>query len=90
MVLLLLLFNYDSDDDNDDDNNDDSDDGGDFDPGCVSLLNSKIRSKIWIIKIFRWEKKRCIQKGNIFHSFPFRRYPGERITRLLTTWLLVC
>ena len=33
--------------------------------GCVSLLKSKIRSKIRIIRIFRWEKKRCIQKGII-------------------------
>ena len=28
--------------------------------GCVSLLKSKIRSKIRIIRIFRWEKKRLL------------------------------
>lgn len=42
-----------------------------------------------IIRIFRWEKKRCIQKGLFFihfrRSYPqYQRYPWERITRLLT------
>ena len=45
-------------------------------------------TKIQIIRIFRWEKKRCIQKGLFFIHFrrnypQYRRYPGERITRLL-------
>ena len=54
----------DDDGDNDDDD-DDSDDGSDVDLGSVSLLKSKIRSKFRIIRTFRWEKKRCIQKGII-------------------------
>ena len=42
-----------------------------------------------IIRIFRWEKKRCIQKGLFFihfrRSYPqYQLYPWERITRLLT------
>ena len=58
-------------DDGDDDNDYDSDGDGDINLGCVSLLTSKIRSKIRII----------IQKGIIFPSFPFRRYPEKKNNR---------
>ena len=49
--------------------------------GCVSLLKSKIRSKIRIIRIFRWEKKRCIRKGIIvkcLKGFSWRERKKEK------------
>ena len=49
--------------------------------GCVSLLKSKIRSKIRIFRIFRWEKKRCIQKGIIvecLEGFSWREKKKEK------------
>ena len=51
-------------------------------------LRLRFFTKIQIIWIFRWGKKRCIQKGLFFihfrRSYPqYRRYPWERITRLL-------
>ena len=40
---------------------------------CVSLLKSKISKKIRLIRILRWEKKRCIQKPTIFNSFSLKQ-----------------
>jgi len=61
--------------------------------GCVYLLKSMIRSKIRIVRVFRYEKKRCL-KGLFFHSFAqkwpqYQRHQRERITGLLTM-LQVC
>ena len=90
-----------SDDDDDiavddgDDNDDDSDDADDVELECISLLKSKIRAKIRIIRIFRCEKKRCIQKGIIVKCLPEgfswrererekRKWTEEKITEVFS------
>ena len=58
-------------------------------------IRDKIKIKIRIVRIFRWEKTRCTWKGIIFHCHfrrndpQYRRYPRRRITPLLAR-LQVC
>ena len=57
--------------------------------GCFSLLKFEIGSKILIIMIFRQELRNDESKKGLFlihfhrNDPQYRRYPGERITRLL-------
>ena len=67
--MARVVVVYDSDGDDDDDNNDDSDDGGDVDPGSVSLLKSKIRSKIRIIILGFFVEKRKLYPKRDYFSF---------------------
>ena len=61
---------------NDDDDDDYSGDGVDVDLGCVSLLKSMMQVKNPDNYDFSLRSPGSKLKGIIFHSFPFRRYPG--------------